>query len=112
MREGLFGLCEGGRASLSRPRLSWRPIDYFPCFTDFKGVHHPRLYNDVILDGSGKAVNAILAVGGFLGMGEQYLAVAFDKLKWVNEPVRSTTASTSTPPAKGPAQNAFDRSHE
>ena len=28
-------------------------------------------------------------------MGEHYVAVAFDKLKWVNEPVRSTTASTA-----------------
>jgi sporulation protein YlmC with PRC-barrel domain len=59
--------------------------------------------NDVILDKSGKADKVILGVGGFLGMGEHYVAVPFDKLKWVNEPVRS--ASTSTAPANAPATN-------
>jgi sporulation protein YlmC with PRC-barrel domain len=59
--------------------------------------------NDVILDKSGKADKVILGVGGFLGMGEHLVAVAFDKIKWVNEPVRS--ASTSTTPANAPATN-------
>jgi sporulation protein YlmC with PRC-barrel domain len=64
---------------------------------------------DLILDKSGKIENVVLGVGGFLGMGEHYVAVAFDKLKWVNEPVRSTTASTapaSTSPAKNLDSNA------
>jgi|SRR5450755_3412280 sporulation protein YlmC with PRC-barrel domain len=61
--------------------------------------------NEVILDKSGKVANVILGVGGFLGMGEHYVAVAFDKLKWVNEPARPTTASTSTAPASTPATN-------
>jgi sporulation protein YlmC with PRC-barrel domain len=52
--------------------------------------------NEVILDKSGKVANVILGVGGFLGMGEHYVAVAFDKLKWVNEPPRSTTAHTAS----------------
>jgi sporulation protein YlmC with PRC-barrel domain len=55
--------------------------------------------NEVILDKSGKTANVILGVGGFLGMGEHYVAVAYDKLKWVNEPVRT---STTTPPADKP----------
>jgi sporulation protein YlmC with PRC-barrel domain len=59
--------------------------------------------NDVILDKSGKASNVILGVGGFLGMGEHLVAVPFEKLKWVNEPARS--ASTSTSPANAPATN-------
>ena len=49
--------------------------------------------NEVILDKSGKVANVILGVGGFVGMGEHYVAVAFDKLKWVNEPPRSTTTA-------------------
>jgi sporulation protein YlmC with PRC-barrel domain len=64
---------------------------------------------ELILDKSGKIENVVLGVGGFLGMGEHYVAVAFDKLKWVNEPVRSTTASTapaSTSPAKNVDSNA------
>jgi sporulation protein YlmC with PRC-barrel domain len=61
--------------------------------------------NEVILDKSGKVANVILGVGGFLGMGEHYVAVAFDKLKWANDPARSNTASTSTAPANKPATN-------
>jgi sporulation protein YlmC with PRC-barrel domain len=59
--------------------------------------------NDVILDKSGKASNVIIGVGGFLGMGEHNVAVAFDKLKWMNEPVRTTT---STAPATNVDSNA------
>ena len=62
--------------------------------------------NDVILDKSGKVENVVLGVGGFLGMGEHYVAVAYDKLKWSNEPPRSTTASTTTSTTDRPATNA------
>ena len=62
--------------------------------------------NDVILDKSGKVENVVLGVGGFLGMGEHYVAVAYDKLKWSNEAPRSTTASTTTAPTTRPATNA------
>jgi sporulation protein YlmC with PRC-barrel domain len=62
--------------------------------------------NDVILDKSGKVENVVLGVGGFLGMGEHYVAVAYDKLKWSNEPPRSTTASTTTSATNRPATNA------
>jgi sporulation protein YlmC with PRC-barrel domain len=62
--------------------------------------------NDVILDKAGKVENVILGVGGFLGMGEHYVAVAYDKLKWSNEPPRSTTVSnTTTSTATRPASN-------
>jgi sporulation protein YlmC with PRC-barrel domain len=59
---------------------------------------------ELILDKSGKVEHVVLGVGGFLGMGEHYVAVAFDKLKLVNEPVRSTTASTA-PASNTPATN-------
>jgi len=59
---------------------------------------------ELILDKSGKVEHVVLGVGGFLGMGEHSVAVAFDKLKWVNEPVRSTTASTA-PAGTAPATN-------
>jgi sporulation protein YlmC with PRC-barrel domain len=61
--------------------------------------------NDVILDKAGKVENVVLGVGGFLGMGEHYVAVAYDKLKWSNEPPRSTTASTTTSTTNRPATN-------
>jgi sporulation protein YlmC with PRC-barrel domain len=59
---------------------------------------------ELILDKSGKIEDVVLGVGGFLGMGEHYVAVTFDKLKWVNEPVRSTTASAA-PASTAPAAN-------
>jgi sporulation protein YlmC with PRC-barrel domain len=61
--------------------------------------------NDVILDKAGKVENVILGVGGFLGMGEHYVAVGYDKLKWSNEPPGSTTASTTTSTTNRPATN-------
>ena len=36
--------------------------------------------NDVILDRSGNVAKVILGVGGVLGLGERYVAIAFDKL--------------------------------
>ena len=52
---------------------------------------------ELIVDNSGKVDDVVLGVGGFLGMGEHYVAVPMEKLKFVNEPVR--TSSTSTTPA-------------
>ena len=57
---------------------------------------------ELIVDKSGKVANVILGVGGFLGMGEHYVAVSMDKLKWVNEPVRSTATTASTAPVNKP----------
>lgn len=52
---------------------------------------------ELILDRSGKVANVVLGVGGFLGMGEHYVAVSYDKLKWVDTPLRtSTTAPADT----------------
>jgi sporulation protein YlmC with PRC-barrel domain len=53
--------------------------------------------SEIILDKSGKVANVIIGVGGFLGMGEHYVAVAYDKLKWVNEPVRSASVASDRP---------------
>jgi PRC-barrel domain len=62
--------------------------------------------NDVILDRSGKVANVILGVGGFLGLGEHNVAIAFDKLTWVDQPVTSTTASTTSAPMNAPGTNS------
>jgi len=58
--------------------------------------------NEVILDRSGKVADVILAVGGFLGLGEHYVAVGFDKLTWVEKPATSTIASTTSAPVNAP----------
>jgi len=66
--------------------------------------------NELILDKDGKVSVVVIGVGGFLGMGEHDIAVTMDKLKFVEEPVRTsstapatttreTTTGTSTAPA-------------
>jgi sporulation protein YlmC with PRC-barrel domain len=62
--------------------------------------------NDVILDRSGKVTNVIVGVGGFLGLGEHYVAIPYDKFKWVDQPVTATTTSTTSAPAGAPATTA------
>jgi len=60
--------------------------------------------NDLVIDHSGNIKNVIIGVGGFLGVGERYIAVSFDKLKWSDEPVRTANAmppAGATPPAGG-----------
>jgi sporulation protein YlmC with PRC-barrel domain len=51
---------------------------------------------DILLEKSGKADKVILSVGGFLGLGERYVAVPYDQIKWVDEPVRSASSDTKT----------------
>lgn len=41
--------------------------------------------NDLILGADGKISNAVIGVGGFLGLGEKLVAVAFDDLKMNRE---------------------------
>src|ERR1700678_1549841 len=62
--------------------------------------------NDVILDRSGKGAIVILGLGVFLGLGEHKVAIPFDKLTWVDQPVTSTTASTTSAPANAPGTNS------
>jgi sporulation protein YlmC with PRC-barrel domain len=54
--------------------------------------------NELILDKDGKVHAVVIGIGGFLGMGEHDIAVSMDKLKFVEEPVR--TSSTNTPTTK------------
>jgi len=60
--------------------------------------------NEVLMDSSGKINKAVIGVGGFLGIGESNIALNFDQLKFVNEPMRTATATTP-PPATGAASD-------
>jgi len=55
--------------------------------------------SDLLVDKSGNIKAAVIGVGGFLGVGEHLVAVSFDKLKFVDTPVPSTSASAA--PAGG-----------
>lgn len=54
--------------------------------------------SEILLDKSGKVDGVVIGVGGFLGLGKHDILVTMDKLKFVNEPVRtsSTTPSGTT----------------
>ena len=53
--------------------------------------------NELILDKNGNVNAVVVGVGGFPGMGEHDIAVSMDKLKFVEEPVRTTsTRDTNT----------------
>ena len=52
--------------------------------------------NDMLTDKSGNIKAVIIGVGGFLGVGEHLVAVPFDKVKFVNEPVAYTGTAGST----------------
>src|SRR3979411_3032713 len=58
--------------------------------------------NDMLMDKSGNIKAVVLGVGGFLGVGEHLVAVPFDKIKFVSEPVAySGTAGGATSPGAG-----------
>src|SRR6202011_3468914 len=61
--------------------------------------------NDLLMDKSGNIKAAVIGVGGFLGMGSQLVAVPFDKIKFVNEPVAYTGAANgpNAPGTRPPA---------
>jgi sporulation protein YlmC with PRC-barrel domain len=52
--------------------------------------------NELILDKNGKVSAVVIGVGGFLGMGEHDIAVSMDKLKFVEEPVRTSSTAPAT----------------
>jgi hypothetical protein len=59
--------------------------------------------NDLLMDKSGNIKTAVLSVGGFLGVGSQLVAISYDKLKFVNEPVAYTGASNAPNTGSRPA---------
>jgi sporulation protein YlmC with PRC-barrel domain len=52
--------------------------------------------NELILDKNGRINAVVIGVGGFLGMGEHDIAVSMDKLKFVEEPVRTSSTAPAT----------------
>ena len=51
--------------------------------------------SEILLDKSGKVDGVVIGVGGFLGMGKHDIKVDMSKLKFVDEPVRSASSSTT-----------------
>jgi sporulation protein YlmC with PRC-barrel domain len=51
--------------------------------------------NDLLTDKSGSIKAVVLGVGGFLGVGAHLVAVPYDKIKFVNEPIAYTGVAGS-----------------
>jgi sporulation protein YlmC with PRC-barrel domain len=61
--------------------------------------------SEILLDKSGKVAGVVIGVGGFLGMGQHDIMVDMGKLKFVDEPIRTsaTTTTSTTGSANRPA---------
>jgi sporulation protein YlmC with PRC-barrel domain len=70
--------------------------------------------NEILLDASGKVDGVVIGVGGFLGMGEHNIKVEMSKLKFVDEPVKTsaTTTSTTKTTTTGAATTTTTRSND
>ena len=72
--------------------------------------------SEILLDKAGKVEGVVIGVGGFLGMGEHDIKVDMSKLKFVDEPVRTSattsTTTTTTGEANRPATTTTTRSTE
>jgi sporulation protein YlmC with PRC-barrel domain len=66
--------------------------------------------SEILLDTSGNVEGVVIGVGGFLGMGQHDIKVDMAKLKFVDEPVRTSATTTTTTGAATtsarPANNA------
>jgi sporulation protein YlmC with PRC-barrel domain len=52
--------------------------------------------SELLVDPTGKIQTAILGVGGFLGVGERMVAVSFDQLKFVDQPIEVKVATSAS----------------
>lgn len=59
--------------------------------------------NELLVDKSGKIDGVVIGVGGFLGMGEHDIKVDMSKLKFVDQPVKTSSTNTTTTTGAGTA---------
>jgi sporulation protein YlmC with PRC-barrel domain len=52
--------------------------------------------SEVLLDKSGKVEGVVIGVGGFLGIGQHDIMVEMNKLKFIDEPARTSSTTTTT----------------
>src|SRR5215207_7756627 len=52
--------------------------------------------SEILMDKSGKVEGVVIGVGGFLGLGQNDIKVDMSKLKFVDEPVRTSATTTTT----------------
>jgi sporulation protein YlmC with PRC-barrel domain len=62
--------------------------------------------SEILLDKTGKVDGVIIGVGGFLGVGTREIKVSMDKLKFVDEPVRTSSSSSTRAPGAASGTSA------
>ena len=65
--------------------------------------------NDLLMDKGGNIKAVVIGVGGFLGVGQHFVAVPLDKVKFANEPVAYTGTAGSDTSGAGGAGGAMAR---
>lgn len=65
--------------------------------------------NDLLMDKGGNIKAVVIGVGGFLGVGQHFVAVPLDKVKFVNEPVAYTGTAKNGTSGAGGAGGAMTR---
>ena len=68
--------------------------------------------NDLLTDKNGNIKAVVLGVGGFLGVGAHLVAVPFDKIKFVNEPIAYTGVAGSPNGAGSRTGTSARRRHD
>ncbi len=59
--------------------------------------------SELLLDKSGKVEGVVIGVGGFLGIGQHDIKVDMSKLKFVNEPMKTTSTTTTSTTGASPS---------
>ena len=65
--------------------------------------------SEILLEKSGKVDFVVIGVGGFLGIGQHDIMVEMSKLKFVDEPVRTSSTTTTQPVPRRPVQRTVLR---
>lgn len=66
--------------------------------------------NDLIVGDNGQISNAIISIGGFLGIGNKLVSVPFDQIKFVESATNRVASDTNPPGTTAPAGNASSTS--
>jgi sporulation protein YlmC with PRC-barrel domain len=102
-------MASGALSSSSLQGSSWRASKIVGLSVYNDNNESLGTINDVLVDRSGNTKAVVLGVGGFLGVGEHLVAVPFEKIKFVDDPV-AYTGSASNRPASSTTTGAANTS--
>jgi len=74
----------------------WLASDIYKADIYDPSEHKIGKATDLVIDSNGNLKGVIIGVGGFLGMGSHDIKVELSKLKFVDEPVKTSATGTST----------------